>query len=267
MTKKAAEHVMEQEALPIAPETQVATIERAGAVQQPTVLEIFCALARDKSIEVSRIRELMEMQERAEEREAKKAFAVAMRNAQAEMVPIVRNAENAHTKSKYATLEIIDAAIRPIYTKHGFSLTFNSPTADDKGVLMTCTALHNLGHSEPYSLHGELDMSGPQGKANKTPIQGLSSSVTYLQRILTRMIFNLVFSNEDKDGNGDLAFIDEQQTNNIIDMMAAAEMGPDSQSKFLTFMHAERVSEIHKRDYEKAVTALNAKIRKRQQAM
>jgi hypothetical protein len=75
----------------------------------------------------------MDLQERWEANQAKKAFDEAMQQAQAEMRPVLMNASNEQTKSRYATYEILDNAIRPIYTKHGFSLSFNSgdcPIAD-----------------------------------------------------------------------------------------------------------------------------------------
>ena len=58
--------------------------------------------------------------------EAKEAFQAAMAQAQAEMPSVVKDRENSHLKSKYAQLEAIDDAIRPVYTRHGFSLMLAS---------------------------------------------------------------------------------------------------------------------------------------------
>jgi len=266
VNKKAAEHVLEQEQLPIAPSEPVsslATIERGGTLQQPSVLEIFSALARDKSIEVSRIRELMEMQERAEKRQAEKEFIAAMNRLQPKLPRIGKDGSIDLGKGKplkFARYETIDAAIRPLLTQEGFSISFGTAT-HDKGITITATLSHSAGHSRTESMPLPFD-TGP----GRNSIQAVGSTISYGRRYLVCAMLNLVTVGEDTDGVG-IEFLDEQQVNNIIDMFAAAEMGPDSQSKFLTFMHAERVGEIHKRDYEKAVTALNAKIRKRQESM
>ena len=60
---------------------------------------------------------------------------------------------------------------------------------------------HSGGHSTTRSLDAVLDVAGPKGTINKTPLHGLGSAVSYLQRYLTRMIFNVVLRNEDNDGN------------------------------------------------------------------
>ena len=156
-----------------------------------------------KSVNVEKIRALLDMR-REEEAAAKRvAYIAAMTLTQNEMEPVVRKAENKHTKSKYAKLEKIDEAIRPIYTKHGFNLEFNSRHLDADTVLILCECSHRDGHSKQFELAGKLDMSGAQGTANKTSIQGLGSSVSYLRRYLTCMIFNVTLTDEDNDGNKD----------------------------------------------------------------
>src|SRR5690348_14516166 len=68
---------------------------------------------------------LMDLQERWEASQAKKIYDEAMQKAQSEMRPVLMNADNDQTKSRYATYEALDSAIRPIYTRHGFTLSFN----------------------------------------------------------------------------------------------------------------------------------------------
>jgi hypothetical protein len=167
-----------------------------------TSLLNFVAMAvKDSAIDVTKLEVLLRMQREILADDAKLQFNRAMSAAQGEMQPVLRDAKNDQTNSKYARLETIDAAMRPVYTRHGFSLSFNSEPIDGPNVRIACEVAHMAGHSKTYHLEAALDTAGPQGKANKTPLHGLGSSVSYLRRYLTCMIFHIVLMNEDNDGN------------------------------------------------------------------
>jgi hypothetical protein len=276
---KKTDYVMEQERLPVGPtcceggnlgephecrKQQVAVVEQPGAIQRaPTLIDVFSALARDTSIDVSRIKQLMEMQAQVEAKEAERQYIAAMNRLQPRLPRIIKRGSiemGSKGAIAFARFEDIMEAIGPLLAQEGFIPSFGS-RATDKGVLVVCTLKHAAGHAESSEIALPPD-AGP----GRNGLQALGSALQYARRYLLAGMLNLVTVNEDDDGKG-IGFIDEQQVNNIIDMFAAAEMGPDSQSKFLTFMGAERVSEIHKRDYAKAINALQAKIRKRQEAM
>ena len=175
----------------------LATIE-----QQPiTILNIIAGVIEKPSVNVEKIRALLEMKREEDKERQRVAYNAAMTLAQNEMVPVVRKSENNHTKSKFAKLEKIDEAIRPIYTRYGFNLEFNSQSIDKDTVRVTCECSHREGFTKQFELAGALDMAGAQGTANKTSIQGLGSTVSYLRRYLTCMIFNVVLTDEDNDGN------------------------------------------------------------------
>ncbi len=235
---------------------ETAALERQ---QQPTSLyAVFAEMARDTRIEPSRIAQLMELQERAERREAERQFGNALREAQSEMAPIWRNRKNPATNSTFADLEAVDAVARPVYTKHGFALTFTSKPAEKGYATVCCTVMHSGGFAKDYELTGELDTAGPKGGATKTGIQGLGSSVSYLRRYLEAMIWNLIFS-DDKDGNSAGWFIDERQVNRILDMLIVTQ---SNEAKFLEYMQAKAVSDIRKKDFQKAIASLEDKARK-----
>jgi hypothetical protein len=117
------------------------------------------------------------------------------------MLPIVRDATNRHTDSRYARLETIDRGMRPIYTRHGFAVRFGSEPSPQPGWLrITATVSHADGYSETCYLDAPPDMAGSRGTANKTPVQAIGSVVTYLRRYLLTMVFNIVLTDEDGDG-------------------------------------------------------------------
>lgn len=168
----------------------------------PDSLLNFVAMAvRDPATDVAKLETLLRMQREIVADDARLRFNQAMSCVQAEMQPVVRDAENSETRSRYARLETIDAVIRPIYTRHGLCLSFNEVPVERPSIRVSCDVAHSAGHSAIYFLEAVLDVAGPRGTVNKTPLHGLGSAVSYLQRYLTRMIFNVVLCNEDNDGN------------------------------------------------------------------
>ena len=117
-----------------------------AAVAPPSLLTTIADLARDPACDVEKLRALIAMQREVMAEQARIAFDAAMADAQAEMVPVLRSATNAHTKSRYARLEDIDNAIRPLITRHGFSLTFDNPDQTVDGIVVTCAVAHRDGH-------------------------------------------------------------------------------------------------------------------------
>jgi hypothetical protein len=157
--------------------------------------------SRDPDIDVGKLQALLEMQRSVMHEQAKRAFNSAMAEAQSEMEPVLRDATNSHIGNKYAKLETIDAQMRPVYTHHGFSVRYGSAPPPHEGwIRITCTVAHRDGYYEEHYLDSQLDVSGSGGRTNKTPVQGVGSSVTYLRRYLLCMVFNIVLANEDDDG-------------------------------------------------------------------
>jgi len=230
------------------------------AVVPVNLLSVIAQAALNPNVDVEKMRALLELKERIDETDAKKLFHAAMIEAQEEMRPVVRNCKG-DKGSKYANLEAVDRAIRPIYTRHGFVLSFNSKASEDGMITMSCTCMHKGGYAKEYELTGALDSAGPKGEKNKTGIQAAGSTVSYLRRYLTVMIYNIVLTDEDDDGaQGEL--IGESQINHILDLLLAVGMEGAKAKPFLDFMGVKSVEDISTRDYAKAVTSLQAKLRR-----
>lgn len=158
-------------------------------------------LAANKDVDVEKLERMLAMQERILAKQGEMAFNEAMKTCQEEMPAILRNKENQQTNSRYADLEAVNNAIVPIYTKHGFSLSFG--TADcpvTAHYRITCLVSHTGGHSRPYQADIPIDAAGIKGTANKTGTHAFGSTMSYGRRYVTLMIFNLTLTNEDNDG-------------------------------------------------------------------
>lgn len=212
--------------------------------------------ARDPSVDLDRMERLFEMRERMVAREAETAYQTAMTAAQAEMPRVFRDAENSHTRSNYARLETIAKAVTPIYTRHGFALSFGTDASPIEGhYRLTCEVTHAAGHRR--TVHADLpsDTMGAKGTANKTAVQGFGSTMSYGRRYLTLLIFNIALTNEDNDGNdfGEPPCISEQQASQIETLLreTGANLG-----KFLGIFRVEAVSAIPAGRYGEAMAIL-----------
>lgn len=232
----------------------VAPVTNAGA---GTLLNVIAQAAADPTFDLDRLERLFAMQRQVLADEAKNAFQAAMAQAQAEMPSVVKDRENPHLKSKYAQLEAIDDAIRPVYTRHGFSLMFSQRPTDQAGeIVIVCTVLHKGGHSVSEELPGKID-NGPGRSAN----QAVGSSISYLRRYLTCMIFNVVVRNEDRDGNapnGDRS-ITGSQKDALIELMQQTKADTTA---FLKFCGVATLDEIKMADYPRALNSLKSKLSK-----
>ncbi len=175
----------------------------AGDSPQPTGLQ--AALQQALMLPeqgVERLERMWEMHKEMQDRDAAREYAAAMKRAQSAMPRIQKRGNNPQTKSQYALLEDINRAITPIYTGEGFSLSFGTVKSDlPDHVGIVCDVLHDAGHSRTYHYDAPIDNAGINGSLNKTLTHGRGSAISYGQRYLIKMIFNLTIGGEDDDGN------------------------------------------------------------------
>ncbi len=229
-----------------------------GMPEPANILDVITRAASDPSTDVSKMEKLLEMFERISAKNAEVQFNTAMRAAQEEMPKILRTKDNNQTGSKYADLERVNDAIVPIYTKHGFSLSFGTADCQIAGhARVTCLVSHTGGHSRPYQADIPLDLTGPKGNQNKTGVQGFGSTMSYGRRYLALLVFNLTLTNEDTDGNdppGDT--LTDEQIANIEAMLTETS---SDKAKFLRFIKAESLEEIPSDKYKELVRLLEEK--------
>lgn len=177
-------------------------IVKADEQQPDPMMSMIERAARDPAVDIDKLERLFALRERMVAEDKKTAYQAAMVRAQARMKPVYRDAQNDHTNSAYSRLETISDAIKPIYTEEGFSLSFDtadSPKADH--VRIVCEVMHSSGHSALKHFDLPLDGGGLRGNANKTPVQANGSTISYGRRYLTCMVFDVMLTNEDTDGN------------------------------------------------------------------
>lgn len=190
--------------------TAVAKRETKAEVQSATVpasetAAIFSMIERvaaDPSVSVERVEQLFGLYQRMQADRAQKAFAAALVDAQKDMAPVAKDAGNSQTKSRYATYDALDRALRPIYTNHGFAVSFNTEqSAIENHVRIIGTVIHQDGHERTYTVDMPCDGKGAKGGDVMTKTHAMASAITYGRRYLLASAFNIATTERDDDGN------------------------------------------------------------------
>ena len=204
---------------PLPPELEV---QDALVVTTPLTL-LDRALQNNAAIDV--IDRLAALQEKAMNRQDEIDFATAMSAAQAEIVRVAPDLTNSQTSSKYASYAALDRAVRPVYTKHGFSLSFSTePTSKDNTLLVVCYCSRG-GYTRKYQVLMPADGKGAKGGDVMTLTHATGAAASYGMRYLLKMIFNIAIGEEDTDGNMTAASLPR-----FDEYMAAIEMAPSVQA-------------------------------------
>lgn len=231
--------------------------KREIAVVSPEPISMLAVIeraARDPSVDVEKMDKLLAMQERIYARNAEAAFNLAMMEAQTEMRPVAADSNNPQTRSKYASYLALDRAMRPIYTKHGFALSFDTaPDSPADWVRMICYVSHRDGFTRKYQADMPSDGKGAKGGDVMTKTHAVGSGMSYGMRYLLKLIFNISVGPDD-DGNASSGIaVDAPQVEMLRDKIAA--VGAD-ESKFCKTFGIETLDQLPAKEYDNAVARL-----------
>jgi hypothetical protein len=174
---------------------------QAGPMSSALIQAIADA-ARDPSVDIEKMERLWSMYERMEVRGAELAFNDAMSRAQAAMTRISADAVNPQTRSAYATYAQLDRALRPIYTEHGFALSFDTGEGAPEGHLRVLCYVSRGAYTRTYRCDMPADGKGAKGGDVMTKTHASGSAMSYGQRYMLKLIFNVAVGEADDDGNG-----------------------------------------------------------------
>lgn len=234
------------------------TVEQpvAGQNTAATIIQVIERAASNPDVDIEKMERLLAMQERIFERNAEGEYNSAMSAAQSEMGRVSARAENPQTRSKYASYADLDRALRPIYTTHGFSLSFDTGDAPEEMVRVVCRVAHIGGFSREFHADMPADGKGAQGRAVMTRTHATGAAMTYGMRYLLKMIFNVAIGEDDNDGNKAVEYVTEDQAANIDALIDEVKA---NRHAFLKYMQAEEVSKIRASEYDNAIKALESK--------
>lgn len=235
------------------PESEVPAV----STENP-LMALITRAASDPSFDVEKMKALLSMKQELDAKEAERQFSEAMNDVQKKIRPVVADANNPQTKSKYATYEHLDYFLRPIYTQHGFSLSFGTGDIDrPEMVRVTAKLRHSSGHSEPYHVDMPADGKGAKGGDVMTKTHATGSAMSYGKRYLLIAMFNIPVRGEDDDGNraGNPPITADQKAK-LIDRIK--ELGVDT-TAFLKHLRVMALDDLPTSQFASAMKALDIK--------
>lgn len=182
--------------------------------EQPPIIEVqfietLISKAVDSKMAVEVIKELRAMRYEDQQRAAEASFDRAMSLFQNECPAIIKT-RGVKTNSgdlayRYCPIEEIEAAIRPIERKHGFSHTFDQDTASKEGYVITkCVVTHVDPDPRIGSFTKTKTSMFPLG--TKTQIMSMTqvhaAALTFANRRTLANAYGLVLVGEDNDAAG-----------------------------------------------------------------
>lgn len=226
------------------------------------LIQVIERAARDPSVDMDKMERLLSMKERMDTQKSEAAFNTAMSDTQSEMSQVSVDAENPQTKSMYASYSALDKVLRPIYTKHGFSLSFDTGEgADNDWVRVLCIVSHIAGFSRSPHVDLPADGKGAKGGDVMTKTHATGAAMSYGMRYLLRMIFNVAVGEGDTDGNKPLEYISEEQALTIQSKLDENNINMDAFKKWMgTALKCNSISEITTVTYDTVIHRIEAAI-------
>jgi len=216
--------------------------------------------ALNANVDLSKIEKLMELQDRWNANEAKKAYTRAMAEFKKNPLDITkdgnvkfRNKLGEMVEYNHATLGNVTEKINSALAIYGLSAGWMTEQKDGL-ITVTCNITHEMGYRESTSLFAPPDTSG-----SKNCIQAICSTITYLQRYTLLGLTGLATHDQDDDGKGadeEKVFINDAQKNIILDFISDCEIATED---FLKWLGYESIEKIEKKSYTRAIAALKLK--------
>lgn len=205
----------------------------------PSFLSVIDRAVQTPGFNVENLDKLIAAQERIMAKNAEIAFNQAMSDLQPKL-PQIKKTTKGHN-NKYAPYEEIDEVVRPLYTAHGFSVTFNSKKENGH-----CTYYGTLSHREGHSRTAEIQLPD-DNSGGKNAIQAVASTVSYARRYLLCMLLNIVTTEDDDDGAATTKRITEAQAKELKDLIK--ETGSDTKA-MLALSGAKSIDDLPASAYE-----------------
>lgn len=249
-----------QAVAPVVEKAGQALAERRDTPVAMTPMEMV-GRALEMGVSADILKQMMDLRDREEARNAKLAFTRAVAAAKSQLRPILKTREVDYTPQgksrvnyRHEDLAGIEAQVTPILTENGLSYRFESDNGPEKPITVTCILEHIDGHSTRTPLSAGADTSG-----GKNSLQAIASAVTYLQRYTLKLALGLSVSHDDdgKAANDEAppVFITEAQVMELRDLLDATG---GNEARFLKFIKVDSLDRIYADAFDKAVNVIKS---------
>lgn len=216
------------------PERQMPAIQAPQTMTPMAMLSI----AVQQGADLDRLQKLMDLQDRFEAKEARKAYTEAVAAFKAEAPVVTKDKDNLQYGSRYSSIGNTVTTINPTLSKFGLSASWDVDQSD--AIEVTCILAHKAGHSESRKIKASPDDTG-----KKNALQQIKSTVTYLKLATFELVTGIASTeaNQDDDGNsssGDKKGMPEPE---FVDHLAAIDGAADLASLQTAYATAYRAAE------------------------
>jgi len=261
MKSQTTESTMPDSALIVQPERveKSSRLPAENIASAATPIELL-RIAVSQGADLDRLQKLMDLQDRWEATQSRKAYAAAMAQFKEHPPEILKDrhvsfqTDKGRVEYNHASLaavcEAIIAGLSAVGITHRWVL---DQTAGR--VKVTCILTHVAGHTESTTLESGVDDSG-----KKNAIQAIGSAVAYLQRYTLLAATGLATREQDDDGKdaNKAACINETQ---IADLDALITEVGSNKAQFLRYLKVDSLEQIPAASYKMVVGILEAKRR------
>lgn len=180
-------------------------------------------MAIEQGADLDKLEKLMDMKDRHEASEARKAYVSAMNEFRSKCPVIGKTKTVDYSTSKgrttynHAGLAEAIEQVKSLMAACGLSHSWKT-NQESGSISVTCCIIHVMGHQECTSLSAPADQSG-----GKNSIQAVASTVSYLERYTFFAILGLASAEMDDDGNMAGAKIEYITPEQIATLEALAE--------------------------------------------
>lgn len=234
-------------------------IPRADVAPTRIVIHPLIAQMMAKNPSVADMREFIALQREWQADEAKRAFTIALMELKRDLPAFLHRDKTvafesrkggADTFYKHTSLAAMMETVTPILIKHGFSLTWDTPTPSKPGLIaVAATLTHREGHSK-----SAMYEAPPESGGNKSAPQAVASTVTMLQRYTALSLLGLATADMEEPTHKDEA-VDTGRINSNENLRLVGEIAKAGKTK-------EAAEALVGRPLQKWTTADLDKIRK-----
>lgn len=205
--------------------------------------------------DLEKLEKLLELQERWDRNEAKKAYHKAMAAFKANPPTIIKDKKVSFSTSRgqtaynHASLQNVCTEINKSLSQHGLSSSWR--VNQNGSVSVTCRITHELGHSEETTLTAPADDSGSKNK-----IQQIGSTITYLERYTLLALVGLATRDQDDDGqvsDSDSTPVSEEKMISLREWMLSKNVNDE---KLLKWLKIDSMDLIDEQLCDKAIQGL-----------
>ena len=169
--------------------------ETALVVHSATPMEMIQS-AVSQGADIDKLTKLLDLQERWQKSEAKRAFDEAKAKFSAFAIQVTKDKINKQYDSKYTSLGNLVNIVTPFLAQCELNARWEIDQSN--GIMVTCVLAHKAGHAEKAAMIVPPDTSGA-----KNVIQQIKSSITYAKACTFESVCGLASTdaNLDDDGN------------------------------------------------------------------